>query len=96
MMKHYRNGLDLYAARYQDRQQKSLVAFKRLADCFCHFGTGKQTRVKRRKIVNEKNADAILAFAALNPHASSSQMKKKIEISQRSILRILHQHKFHP
>ena len=49
------------------------MAFKRLADRFCRFGTVKKTRVKRRPIVNEKSG-----------------------ISQRSVLRILHQHKFHP
>ena len=40
--KHYRNDQDLYAARYPDRQQKSDMAFKRLADRFCRFGTVKQ------------------------------------------------------
>ena len=58
--------------------------------------TVKQTRAKRRPIVNTNNAAAILAFAALNPHASSRQMEKKSGISKRSVLRILHQHKFHP
>ena len=85
-----------YAARYPDRQQKTHMAFKRLADRFCHFSTMKQTRDKHRPIFNENNAAAILAFAALNPHASSRQMEKKSGISQRSVLRILHQHKFHP
>ena len=56
----------------------------------------KQTRVKRRPIVNENNAAAIVAFAVLNPYASSRQMEKKGLISERSVLRILHQHKFHP
>ena len=77
--KHYRNAQDLYAARYPDKQQKSHVAFKRLADRFCPFGTVKQTRVKRRPIVNENNAAAILAFAALNPHASRRQMERGVE-----------------
>ena len=45
--KHYRNAQDLYAARYQDGQQKSYMSFKRLADRFCRFGTVKQTQVKR-------------------------------------------------
>ena len=72
------------------------MAFKRLADRFYRFGTVKQTRDKRRPIVNENNAAAILAFAALNPHASSRQMEKKSGISQRFVLRILHQHKFLP
>ena len=80
--KHYRSAKDLYAARYPDRQQKSHMAFKRLADRFCRLGTVKQTRVKRRPIVNENNAAAILAFAALNPHASSREMEKKSGISQ--------------
>ena len=61
----------------KDRHQKSHMAFKRLADIFCRFGTVKQTRVKRRPIVNENNAASILAFAALNPHASSRPMKKE-------------------
>ena len=74
--KHYRNAQDLYAPRYPDRQQKSHMAFKRLADRFCRFGSVKQN-------------------AALNPHASSRKMRKKGGISQRSVLRILHQHKFH-
>ena len=88
--KHYRNAQDLYAAHYPDRQQKLHLAFKRLADRFCRFGTVKQTRVKRRPIVNENNAAAILAFAALNLQASSRQMEKNSGISQRSVLSILH------
>ena len=79
-----------------DRVLLTSAESKRLADCFCRFGTMKQIRVKRRPIVNENNAAAIFAFAALNPHASSKQMEKKSEISQRSVLKILHQHKFHP
>ena len=94
--KHYRNAQDLYTARYPNRQQKSHMAFKWLVDRFYRFGTVKQTRVKCRPIVNENNAAAILAFAVLNPHASSRQMEKKSGISQRSVLRNLHQHKFHP
>ena len=45
--KHYINAQDLYVARYLDMQQKSHMAFKRLANRFCRFGTVKQTRVKR-------------------------------------------------
>ena len=56
----------------------------------------KQTRDKRLPIVNENNAAPILAFGALNPHGSSRQLEKKGRVSQRSVLRILHQHKFHP
>ena len=70
----------MYAARYPDGQQNSHMAFKRLADRFCRFGTVKQTRVKRRTIVNENNAAAILAFTALNPHASSKQIEKRVEL----------------
>ena len=88
--KHYRNVQDLYAARYPDRQQKSHMAFKRLADRFYRFGTVKQIRVKRRPIVNKNNAAAILAFAAINPHASSRKINKKSGNSQRLVLRILH------
>ena len=94
--KHYRNAQHLYAARYPDRQQKSNMAFKRLADRFCHFGTVKQSRVKRRPIVNENNPATILAFSAPNPHASNRPMEKKSGISQPSVLRIFHQHKFYP
>ena len=75
--KHYRNAHDLFAAHYPDRQQKSHMSFKRLADRFCRFGTVKQSRFKRRPIVSKNNTAAILAFVALNPHASSRQMEKK-------------------
>ena len=61
------------------------MAFKRLADRFCRFGTVKQTRVKRRPIVNENNAAAILAFAALNPYTNSRQMEKMSGIKQHTI-----------
>ena len=57
------------------------MTFKRLADRFCRFGTVKQTRVKRRPIVNENNAAAILAYAALNPHANSRKMEKESGIN---------------
>ena len=43
----------------------------------CRLGTVKKTRFKRRPIVDENNAAAIIAFTALNPHASSRQMEKK-------------------
>ena len=74
--KHYRNAQDLYAARYADRQQKSHMALKRLADHFCRCGTVKPTRVKPGPNVNKNNAAAILAFATLNPHARSRQLEK--------------------
>ena len=61
-------------------KKKSHMAFKWLADRFYRLGTVKQTRVKRRPIVNENNAAAILAFAALNPNASNRQMEKKVEL----------------
>ena len=72
----------MYTARYPDRQQKSHMTFKRLADRFCRLDTVKQPRVERQPIVNENNAPAILAFAALNLRASSRQMEKKSRISQ--------------
>ena len=88
--KHYRNAQDLYVARYPDRQQKSHMAFKRLPDRFCRFGTVKQTRAKRRAIVNENNA------ADIKSTCEQQANGKKSGISQRSVLRILHQHKFYP
>ena len=75
--KHYRNAQDLSAICYPDRRQKSHMAFKRLAGLFFHFSIVNQTRVKPRPIVNENNAAAILAFAALNPHASRRKMEKE-------------------
>ena len=80
--KHYKNAQVLCAAHYPDRQRKSHMTFKRLADRFCRFGIVKQTRVKQGPTVNENNAAAILSFAALNPHESSRQMEKKSGIIQ--------------
>ena len=67
------------------------MAFRRLVDRFCRFGTVKQIRVKHRPIVNKNNAAPILASSALNLNTSSRQMEKRSGISQRSALRILHQ-----
>ena len=56
--KHYRNDQDLCMARYPDKQQKSHMAFKRLADHFCRFGTAKQTRDKRAHEFSHEHVDA--------------------------------------
>ena len=64
-----------------DRVLLTSAESNRLAGRFCRFDTVKQTRVKRRPFVNENNAAAILALDALNPHASSRQMKKNSRIS---------------
>ena len=74
--KHYRNGQDLYAARYSDKQQKSHMAFKRLADHFCRFG-------------------CYFSFCCTK-FTGKWKMEKKSGISQRFVLRIFYQHKFHP
>ena len=50
------------------------------SDHFCRFGTVKQTRVKRRTIVNENNAAAILAFAALNHMQAAAKWQKGVEL----------------
>ena len=39
--------------------------------------------------------DRVLLTSALNPHASSKQMEKTSGICQRSVIKVLHQHKFH-
>lgn len=45
---------------------------------------------------NENNEIAILAAIGNNPHASSRELARDSGISQRSVLRILKHHKFHP
>jgi hypothetical protein len=47
-------------------------------------------------VTHEENAIAVLASVASNPHISSKDTKGESGVSTRSVLQMLHQHKFHP
>ena len=53
----------------------------------------KKVNVRGRPVRNQENATNILAAVAANPHVSSRRLSEDSGISQRSVLRILHDHK---
>ncbi|EZA48215.1 hypothetical protein X777_14236, partial [Ooceraea biroi] len=51
---------------------------------------------RMKTATREENTVAVLANIMHNPHVGTREIALQSEISQRSILRILHAHKFHP
>lgn len=72
------------------------MTFLRTVNLFAETGSVKQTRNRRRTVTHEDAETDILAAVAVNPHISTRQLARSSGISQSSILRILHRHKFHP
>ncbi|KZC08478.1 hypothetical protein WN55_10678, partial [Dufourea novaeangliae] len=50
----------------------------------------------RKRGTNEEIETGVLASVAINPRISSRQIERKSGISRRSVLHILHRHKFQP
>ena len=87
----------LYAERYPDRSHPSHRMFQRLCQKLRETGSLTTRTSKRQKRVrHENNETDVLSIVYANPHISSRQIERELDISQRSVLRILAQHKFHP
>ncbi|XP_011858348.1 PREDICTED: uncharacterized protein LOC105555911 [Vollenhovia emeryi] len=86
-----------YANLFPDRNVPSATAFRSIVQLFTETGSVKpRERVRPRPVTNENNTVNVLAAVAANPHISSRQITRGSGISQRSVLRILHEHTFHP
>ena len=94
--RNYRNAAVLYSQRYPERVPKSHMAFLRLQRRFLRFGSVKTQRRRERTVTNDDAAADVVAYITVNPHAGSRQVARESGITRRSVLRILHQHKFHP
>lgn len=88
---------NLYAERYPHRSQPSRQTFKNVCDKLRQTGSlGVRKSERQKQVINEEMEISVLASVSRNPHISSRQIERESGISRRSILRILHRHKFHP
>ena len=87
----------VYAERYPDRRQPSRRLFGKLFIKLRDSGSvTPRARVRNKPTTGEAGATNVLAAVAVNPHVSSREIARDAGMSQRSVLRILHTHKFHP
>jgi len=95
--KNARVACNLYAERYPERRQPSASSFQQVVKLFSETGSvAMKKRHRMRTVTGENSEIAVLAVVADNPQVSSRQIERDLGISQRSVLRILKRHKFHP
>jgi len=56
----------------------------------------KETKKQIKTATNDENVINILAAVRLNRTISTKQLERECELSRKSILRVLHESKFHP
>lgn len=95
--KNARQAATVYAERYPDRRPPSYYTFINVYNKLRETGSLKcRSRERSKPASNEMTEIGVLAMIAHNPHVASRQIERASGISQRSVLRILHRHKFHP
>lgn len=88
----------VYAVRYPNRPRHPREEiFTKLLDRFLNSGSVAYRKCERSKnILNEENEFRVMVAVVENPHASTRQLSRDLEISRSSVRRILKKHKFHP
>ena len=87
----------LYSERYPDRILPSRQTFTNVCNKLRQTGCLSTRKSDcKKKVTHEGNEVGVLAMVARNPHVSSRQIERESGVSKRSVLRILHRHKFHP
>ncbi|EFN69005.1 hypothetical protein EAG_00414, partial [Camponotus floridanus] len=82
---------------YPERKHPSRRTFKNLFKQFRNTGNVQShKRVRTKPQTSEAGEIAVLTSVAVNPHISSRNISRITGISQSSVLRVLHRHKFHP
>jgi len=71
------------------------MAFCCLKNRFLQYGCVQPKRRRQTTIVNKEKSKDVIAYVTVNPHASSKLIATKSGISQTSVIRILHNYKFH-
>lgn len=84
-----------YFERYFDRRQPSLPTFKRLYDNLGEYGSFCNLN-KTAKGINEEAEVNVLARVMQNPSVSTREIAVEAGKSQRTVVRVLKKHKFHP
>lgn len=84
-----------YFERYFDRRQPSLQTFKRYYDNLGIYGSFTKPKNENR-VINEAAEVNVLASVNQNPRVSTREIAEEAGTSQRTVVRVLHKHKFHP
>jgi hypothetical protein len=85
-----------YFDRYFDRRQPSLPTFKRLYDNLGNYGSFTQPKNYPNIRINEAAEVNVLANINQNPRISTREVAEEAGTSQRTVVRVLKKHKFHP
>lgn len=87
----------MYAQRFPERRHPNAAAFANLKERFERTGcVGYEKKERTRSVTHEENQVLVAAAVVQDPHLSSREMSRELEISQTSVSRILRKNKFHP
>ena len=87
----------VYAETYPNRRQPSRQLFVNLFKQLRESGSITcRKRNRNKRSTGEEGEINVLAAVAVDPQISSRAIARGSGISQRSVIRILHRHKFHP
>lgn len=86
-----------YGELYPDRERPTRQLLARICKKLLESGSWNAVRRTRQKTATgEVHEEGVLALAHNDPTVSSRRIATECGISQRSVLRILHRHRFHP
>lgn len=87
----------LYAQEYPGRRHPDNRVFERVKNVFEDTGSVMlRKRQKRKTATDENNTLSTMLHIQENPHVSTRTLSREVEISQKSISRIIRGNKFHP
>jgi len=86
----------IYNERYPNHPRKFRMAVCGLKNRFLQYACVRPKRHKQITIINEEKSANIIAYVTVDPYASSRLIATESGISQISVIRILHNYKFHP
>ncbi|KZC04451.1 hypothetical protein WN55_04257 [Dufourea novaeangliae] len=90
-------AIAMYAGIYSERNQPCRLIFERLCTSLRKSGSFDVTKRNVTKTTtSEENTIAVLAAVTENPHISTRQILRGSGISKTSVLRMLHNEKYHP
>ncbi|KAJ8895343.1 hypothetical protein PR048_000675 [Dryococelus australis] len=92
-----KQAIQLYCERYSNRTLISRKTIRTICKLlFSRSDLNTTTRVQRKAATGEKHQHDMLAHVDANPHMGPQGITRFVGISETSVLRILHQRKFHP
>lgn len=87
----------VYRERYPDRRHPQVTTFEHLLDRFVATGNVQyKPPIQNKTVINEENELLVLTAVVENPNISQRTLSSELDISTRSIGRILKKSHFHP